>query len=161
MAARSTRFTSATESRGALERDRDHEGLAAAEHYPGFGITLGLALTYLSLIVLIPLAALVLKTTSLSWEQFWAIATNPRVVAALQVSFGGSLLPHHQRRLWPDRRLGAGAYDFPGRRLLDAIVDLPFALPTAVAGIALTAIFAPTGWIGQFSSRSVSRSPTR
>ena len=118
---------------------------------PGFGMTLGFALTYLSLIVLIPLVALVLKTTSLSWEQFWAIATNPRVVAALQVSFGGSLVAACINAVfglivaWVLVR-----YDFPGRRLLDAIVDLPFALPTAVAGIALTAIFAPTGWIGKF-----------
>jgi sulfate transport system permease protein len=118
---------------------------------PGFGITLGFTLTYLSLIVLIPLASLVLKTTSLSWGQFWAIATNPRVVAALQVSFGGSFIAACINAVfglivaWVLVR-----YDFPGRRLLDAIVDLPFALPTAVAGIALTAIFAPTGWIGRF-----------
>jgi sulfate transport system permease protein len=118
---------------------------------PGFGLTLGFALTYLSLIVLIPIAALVLRTTALSWDQFWAIASNARVVAALRVSFGASLLAAMINAVfglivaWVLVR-----YRFPGRRALDAIVDLPFALPTAVAGIALTAIFAQTGWIGQF-----------
>ena len=118
---------------------------------PGFGLTLGFALTYLSLIVLIPIAALVLRTTVLSWEQFWSIATNDRVLAALRVSFGASLLAAMINAVfglivaWVLVR-----YRFPGRRVLDAIVDLPFALPTAVAGIALTAIFAQTGWIGQF-----------
>jgi sulfate transport system permease protein len=118
---------------------------------PGFGLTLGFALTYLSLIVLIPIAALLLRTTALSWDQFWAIATNPRVVAALRVSFGASLLAAMINAVfglivaWVLVR-----YRFPGRRALDAIVDLPFALPTAVAGIALTAIFAETGWIGRF-----------
>jgi sulfate transport system permease protein len=118
---------------------------------PGFGLTLGFALTYLSLIVLIPIAALVLRTTALSWDQFWAIASNARVVAALRVSFGASLLAAMINAVfglivaWVLVR-----YRFPGRRALDAIVDLPFALPTAVAGIALTAIFAQTGWIGRF-----------
>lgn len=118
---------------------------------PGFGLTLGFALTYLSLIVLIPIAALVLRTTALSWDQFWAIASNPRVLAALRVSFGASLLAALINAVfglivaWVLVR-----YRFPGRRTLDAIVDLPFALPTAVAGIALTAIFAQTGWIGQY-----------
>src|SRR5262245_43186217 len=117
---------------------------------PGFGITLGFTMTYLSLIVLIPLAALILRTTTLSWDQFWAIATSDRVVAALRVSFGASLLAATINAVfglivaWVLVR-----YRFPGRRVLDAIVDLPFALPTAVAGIALTAIFAQTGWVGQ------------
>ena len=118
---------------------------------PGFGLTLGFALTYLSLIVLIPIAALILRTTELSWEQFWAIATNERVVAALRLSFGASFAAATINAVfglivaWVLVR-----YRFPGRRVLDAIVDLPFALPTAVAGIALTAIFAQTGWIGQY-----------
>jgi sulfate transport system permease protein len=118
---------------------------------PGFGLTLGFALTYLSLIVLIPIAALVLRTTELTWDQFWAIATNPRVVAALRVSFGASLVAAIINAVfglivaWVLVR-----YRFPGRRALDAIVDLPFALPTAVAGIALTAIFAQKGWVGQY-----------
>jgi sulfate transport system permease protein len=118
---------------------------------PGFGLTLGFAVTYLSLIVLIPIAALILRTSALSWAQFWDIATNERVIAALRLSFGASLIAATINAVfglivaWVLVR-----YQFPGRRLLDAIVDLPFALPTAVAGIALTAIFAPTGWVGQF-----------
>jgi sulfate/thiosulfate transport system permease protein len=118
---------------------------------PGFGLTLGFALTYLSLIVLIPIAALILRTTALSWDQFWAIATNERVVAALRLSFGASLIAAMLNAFfglivaWVLVR-----YRFPGRRILDAIVDLPFALPTAVAGIALTAIFSQTGWVGQY-----------
>jgi sulfate transport system permease protein len=118
---------------------------------PGFGLTFGFALTYLSLIVLMPIAALVLRTTSLSLDQFWAIATNPRVVASLRLSFGASFVAAAINAVF-----GLGVawvlvrYEFPGRRLLDAIVDLPFALPTAVAGIALTTIFAGNGWVGQY-----------
>jgi sulfate transport system permease protein len=116
---------------------------------PGFGLTLGLTLAYLSLIVLIPLAALVVKSASGGWSEFWRQALEPRGLAALRVSFGiafiaaainavfGSILA------WILVR-----YRFPGRRLLDAIVDLPFALPTAVAGIALTTIYAPKGLLG-------------
>lgn len=116
---------------------------------PGFGLTLGLSLSYLCLIVIIPLAALVLRATGLTWEQFWAIASSARVVAALRVSFGASFLAASINALfglivaWVLVR-----YRPPGRQVLDAIVDLPFALPTAVAGIALAAIFAPNGWIG-------------
>jgi sulfate transport system permease protein len=120
---------------------------------PGFGLALGFALTYLSLIVLIPLAALVLRTAALGWEEFSGIATDPRTVAALRVSFGLSLLAALINAVfglivaWVLVR-----YEFPGRKLLDAFIDLPFALPTAVAGIALTAIYAPRGWVGQFAS---------
>jgi sulfate/thiosulfate transport system permease protein len=119
---------------------------------PGFGLALGFSLTYLCLIVLIPLGALVLKTSSLGFEEFWRIATDPRTVAALRVSFGLSLAAAAVNAVfgfivaWVLVR-----YDFPGRRVLDAIVDLPFALPTAVAGIALTALYAKNGWIGQFT----------
>lgn len=118
---------------------------------PGFGLALGFTITYLSLIILIPLAALIIKTTSLSWAEFWAIATNERVFAALRLSFGGSLIAATINVVfgsivaWVLVR-----YRFPGKKVVDAIVDLPFALPTAVAGIALTAIFAPNGWIGQY-----------
>lgn len=118
---------------------------------PGFGLTFGFALTYLSLIVLIPIAALVLRTTELSWEQFVAIATSERVIAALRLSFGASLLAACFNAVfglivaWVLVR-----YRFIGRRVLDAIIDLPFALPTAVAGIALTAIFAQTGFLGRY-----------
>lgn len=116
---------------------------------PGFGLTLGFALTYLSLIVLIPLGALILRSASIGWDEFWRIATDPRTVAALKTSFGLSLVAALVNvafgglLAWVLTR-----YRFPGRRLIDAAIDLPFALPTAVAGIALTAIYAPNGWIG-------------
>src|SRR5688572_4765826 len=118
---------------------------------PGFGLALGFALTYLGFIVLIPIAALVLRTTSLTWAQFVGIATNERVLAALKVSFGASLVAACINAVfglvvaWVLVR-----YRFPGRRVIDAVVDLPFALPTAVAGIALTAVLSQNGWVGQF-----------
>src|SRR5918995_119224 len=118
---------------------------------PGFGLALGLTLTYLSLIVLIPLASMFLKTATLTWPQFWAIATDPRTLAALRLSFGAAFAAAVLNLVmgtvvaWVLVR-----YDFPFKRILDATVDLPFALPTAVAGIALAAIYAPNGWIGQF-----------
>jgi sulfate/thiosulfate transport system permease protein len=116
---------------------------------PGFGITLGLTLTWLALIVLIPLGGLFLKTATLSPEQFWAIVSSRRTLNALKLSFGLSLAA-------AAINLVAGAivawalvrYEFPGRRIFDAIVDIPFALPTAVAGIALTSLFAENGWLG-------------
>ncbi|MGA8691476.1 MAG: sulfate ABC transporter permease subunit CysT [Methyloceanibacter sp.] len=116
---------------------------------PGFGLALGFTLTYLSLIVLIPLAALVLKSATLGFEGFWNIVTGARTLAALRLSFVTSLVAATINAVfgviiaWVLVR-----YRFPGRRLLDAFVDLPFALPTAVAGIALTALYAPNGWIG-------------
>jgi sulfate transport system permease protein len=116
---------------------------------PGFGLALGFTLTYLSLIVLIPLAALVLKASSSGFSGFWDIVTAPRTLAALRVSFVISFIAAVINVFfgvvvaWVLIR-----YRFPGRRVLDAIVDLPFALPTAVAGIALTAIYARNGWIG-------------
>jgi sulfate transport system permease protein len=118
---------------------------------PGFGLTLGYTLTYLGLIVLIPLAALFLKSASLPWEKIVEIATARRTLQALYVSFGSSLIAALVNVVfgvllaWVLVR-----YKFPGRRILDAIVDLPFALPTAVAGISLSAIYAETGWIGWF-----------
>ena len=118
---------------------------------PGFGLALGFALTYLGLIVLIPLAAMVLKTASLGFAGFWAIATDPRTLAALRLSFLTSLIAATINAVfgviiaWVLIR-----YRFPGRRLLDAMIDLPFALPTAVAGIALTALYAPNGTIGSW-----------
>ena len=118
---------------------------------PGFGLALGFALTYLGLIVLIPLAAMVLKTASLGFAGFWAIATDPRTLAALRLSFLTSLIAATINAIfgviiaWVLIR-----YRFPGRRLLDAMIDLPFALPTAVAGIALTALYAPNGMIGSW-----------
>ena len=120
---------------------------------PGFGLTLGYTVVYLSLIVLIPLAVMFIHAAQLTWDQFWAIITAPRVLAALKLSFGtafyaaiingviGTLLA------WVLVR-----YTFPGRKIIDAMIDLPFALPTAVAGIALTALYTPTGLVGQFAA---------
>ncbi len=116
---------------------------------PGFGLTLGFTLTYLSLIVLLPLAALVLKAAGLGWSGFWDAVLTPRVLAAFKVSFGLSLAAAAVNAVfgfivaWVLVR-----YRFPGDRIVDALVDLPFALPTAVAGIALSALYAPNGWIG-------------
>jgi len=120
---------------------------------PGFGVTFGYALTYLSLIVLIPIAALFLKAASISPERLLEIATDERTLRALITSFGSSLLAALVNVVfgviiaWVLVR-----YKFPGKRVLDAIVDLPFALPTAVAGIALSALYAPKGWIGSLFS---------
>ena len=116
---------------------------------PGFGLSLGYTVAYLSLIVLIPLAGLGFSTASLGWTEFWRIATDPRVVAALKLSFGAALLAAIVNTVfgvlvaWVLVR-----YRFPGRRWLDAAVDLPFALPTAVAGIALASLYAPNGPFG-------------
>ncbi len=116
---------------------------------PGFGIALGVTLTALSLVVLIPLAALFLKAASAGPADIWAIATSPRTLAALRLSFLGALFAAAVNAVfglilaWVLVR-----YECPGRRLIDAAVDLPFALPTAVAGIALAAIYAPNGWVG-------------
>ncbi len=118
---------------------------------PGFGLTLGFALFYFSLIVLIPLSGLFVRTSTLSWEQFWDIVTNPRAMASYQLTFGASLVGALVNGIfgsiiaWVLVR-----YRFSGRSLVDALVDLPFALPTAVAGITLTAIYAPNGWIGRY-----------
>ncbi|WP_421996133.1 sulfate ABC transporter permease subunit CysT [Roseococcus sp.] len=116
---------------------------------PGFGVSLGLTLAWLGLIVLIPLAALAIKPWELGLAGLLDALSEPRVVAAFRLSFGGALLaalvsvPLGLLLAWAVTR-----YRFPGRRLLDALVDLPFALPTAVAGLALTALFAPNGWLG-------------
>src|SRR5574338_670948 len=116
---------------------------------PGFGITLGFAVAYLSIIVLLPLAALVLKPASLGIDGFLAVLTDPRVLAALRLSFGAAFVAAIVNAFfglivaWILVR-----YDFPMKRVVDALVDLPFALPTAVAGIALATIYAPNGWVG-------------
>ncbi|NML24639.1 sulfate ABC transporter permease subunit CysT [Zoogloea dura] len=116
---------------------------------PGFGLSLGYTLGYLSLIVLIPLAAVFFKAGSLGFEHFWDAATSPRVLASYRLSFGASLIAAAINAVfglmlaWVLVR-----YSFPGKRLVDALVDLPFALPTAVAGIALTALYAKNGWVG-------------
>jgi len=116
---------------------------------PGFKITLGFTLFYLSIIVLIPLSALLFKTFTLSWEQFVSAVSSPRVMAAYQLTFGASLLAALVNAVagllvaWVLVR-----YQFPGKKIIDALVDLPFALPTAVAGISLTALLASNGWVG-------------
>ncbi|RKT43651.1 sulfate ABC transporter permease subunit CysT [Thiocapsa rosea] len=116
---------------------------------PGFGLALGYTLVYLSLMVLIPLSAVFLKSATLSWGEFWAIVSSPRVVATYRLSFGASLLAAAINAVFGLALAWALVrYSFPGKKLIDALVDLPFALPTAVAGISLTALYAGNGWIG-------------
>jgi sulfate transport system permease protein len=116
---------------------------------PGFGLTMGFTLTYLSLIVLIPLAGIFIKSAGLGWEGYWSVISSPRVRAALELSFGTALLGAGINVIFgPLVAWVFVRYEFPGKRLFDAIIDLPFALPTAVAGIALTTIYAGNGWIG-------------
>lgn len=118
---------------------------------PGFGLTLGYTVFYLSLIVLIPLSALLFQTFTLTWPEFWEAVTAPRVMASYRLTFGASFLAALTNVVfgllvaWVLVR-----YQFPGKKIVDALVDLPFALPTAVAGIALTAVLAGNGWIGQY-----------
>ncbi|HET8882248.1 MAG TPA: sulfate ABC transporter permease subunit CysT [Solimonas sp.] len=118
---------------------------------PGFGLTLGFTLLYLSLIVLIPLAGVFFKSAGLGWHGWWEVVSAPRVLHALQLSFGAALVGALINAVfgtlvaWVFVR-----YRFAGRRFFDAIIDLPFALPTAVAGIALTALYSGNGWIGQY-----------
>jgi sulfate transport system permease protein len=118
---------------------------------PGFGLSLGYTLAWLSLIVLIPLVGVFVKASGLGWQGLWTIWTEPRVLAALRISFGTALAAAAFNAVmgtwvaWVFVR-----YRFPGKRLFDAMIDLPFALPTAVAGIALTALYGPTGWIGRW-----------
>ena len=117
---------------------------------PGFGLALGYALFYMCLVVLIPLAGLVLRSFGMGWGRFWEAVTSPRVLASYRLSFETALLAAVLNAVfglivaWVLVR-----YRFPGRRLMDALVDLPFALPTAVAGIALTSLYAETGWLGR------------
>lgn len=118
---------------------------------PGFGLSLGYALTYLSVIVLIPLAAVFVKTSQLSFAEFWQVVTSPRVVASYKLSFGASLAAASINAIFGLLLAWALVrYSFPGKRLVDALIDLPFALPTAVAGISLTALYAGNGWLGQY-----------
>jgi sulfate transport system permease protein len=116
---------------------------------PGFGLSMGLTLTYLGIIVLLPLCALAMKTGTIGWERYLAVVTSERALAAFRITFSGALIAtafnavYGLLMAWVLTR-----YSFPGRRLLDALIDLPFALPTAVAGIALTALYAKNGWFG-------------
>lgn len=118
---------------------------------PGFGLSLGFTLAYVSFIVLIPLAAVFIKSFGIGWDGLWEILTSERILKSLQLSFSSALIAASINVVfglllaWCLVR-----YNFPGKRLVDALVDLPFALPTAVAGIALTSLYAPTGWLGQY-----------
>ncbi|GAA5629591.1 sulfate ABC transporter permease subunit CysT [Acinetobacter vivianii] len=120
---------------------------------PGFGLSLGFTLAYVSLIVLIPLSAVFIKSLGIGWDGLWEILTSERILKSLQLSFSAALIAALVNVVfglllaWCLVR-----YTFPGKRIVDALVDLPFALPTAVAGIALTSLYAPTGWIGQYLS---------
>jgi sulfate/thiosulfate transport system permease protein len=118
---------------------------------PGFGLSMGITVTYLTLLVLIPLSAVFIRSSGMGWSEFWEAVTGRQVMASYRVTFGISFLAAATNAFfgfivaWILTR-----YRFPGRRFFDAMVDLPFALPTAVAGIALTALYAPKGWLGQF-----------
>ena len=128
---------------------------------PGFDLALGFTLLYLSFIVLIPLSAAFLKTFTMTWPAFWDAVTSPRVMASYRLTFGASLAAALINAFfglivaWVLVR-----YEFPAKRFIDALVDLPFALPTAVAGIALTALYSRNGWIGQYLPFKVSFTPT-
>jgi sulfate transport system permease protein len=122
---------------------------------PGFGLTLGYTMLYLSLLVLVPLSAVFIRSLGLGPAHFWEVVSSPRVVASLRLSFGASLLAALINAFfgllvaWVLTR-----YRFPGKGVVDAMVDLPFALPTAVAGIALTTLYAPNGWLGEVLGRA-------
>jgi sulfate transport system permease protein len=127
------------------------KNFAKRQVLPGFGITMGYTVTYLSLIVLVPLAALFLKSAGLGVADFWKAVSNPRVIASYKLTFGASLVAATINAVfgfvvaWTLVR-----YRFPGKRIIDAMIDLPFALPTAVSGIALTAVYSSHGWFGQY-----------
>ncbi len=127
------------------------KNFAKRQVLPGFGITMGYTVTYLSLIVLVPLAALFLKSAGLGVADFWKAVSSPRVVASYKLTFGASLVAATINAIfgfvvaWTLVR-----YKFPGKRIIDAMIDLPFALPTAVSGIALTAVYSSHGWFGQY-----------
>ena len=127
---------------------------------PGFDLALGFTLFYIGFIVLIPLSAAFLKTFTMTWPAFWDAVTSPRVVASYRLTFGASFAAAALNAFfglivtWVLVR-----YEFPGKRVIDALVDLPFALPTAVAGIALTALYSQNGWIGQYLPFKVSFTP--
>ena len=122
---------------------------------PGFGLTMGFTLCYLSALVLIPMGGLVIKTLGIPWKEFWELATTDRALAAYKLTFGASAIAALANAVfgtllaWVLTR-----YEFPGRRFIDAMVDFPFALPTAVAGLTLANMFATNGWLGQFMSRT-------
>ncbi len=127
---------------------------------PGFKLTLGYTVLYISILILLPLSTLVWNTMQLSWADFWAVITDPRVVASYKVTFGTALIAAIINVIFGTMIAWVLVrYDFFGKKLIDGLVDLPFALPTAVAGIALTALYAPNGWIGQFLPFQVAFTP--
>jgi sulfate transport system permease protein len=118
---------------------------------PGFGLTLGFTLVYLTAIVLVPFGGLLLRTLELSWRDFWRLATTPRALAAYQLTFGASFVAALANAIFGTLLAWVLVrYRFPGRRIIDAIVDFPFALPTAVAGLTLANLFSGNGWLGRF-----------
>jgi sulfate transport system permease protein len=118
---------------------------------PGFGLTMGFTLFYLSAIVLIPFAALVIRALELSWGDFWRLATTDRALAAYRLTFGASLIAAVANAVFGTLLAWVLVrYEFPGRRFIDAMVDFPFALPTAVAGLTLANLFAANGWLGRY-----------
>jgi len=141
-------------SRFGLITSRDEPAFQQRHVLPGFGLSLGFTLLYLSIVVLIPLSTLFLKTATLSWAGFMHEVLSPRVLASYRLTFGASLIGAALNGFfglivaWVLVR-----YTFPSHRLVDALIDLPFALPTAVAGIALTTLYAPQGWIGRYLTR--------
>ena len=144
-------LSSQLQMQAALEPPRVRHRRNRKSIIPGFGLTMGSTLAWLSLIVLIPLSALFLRAAGLGWSEFLAVGFSPRAMAAYRISFGTALAAavinagFGLLTAWVFVR-----YEFPGKRLLNAMIDLPFALPTAVAGIALTALYSPNGWVGQF-----------
>ncbi|MBI5426705.1 MAG: sulfate ABC transporter permease subunit CysT [Nitrospinae bacterium] len=118
---------------------------------PGFGLALGYTLLYLSLIALVPLSGIFFKTAAMNWDEFWNTATAPRALASYRLSFGAALAGALINAVFgPLVAWVLARYHFPGKRVVDALVDLPFALPTAVSGLALAAVFSANGWIGRF-----------
>lgn len=133
-----------------MRTSSSHFSLKQYSVLPGFGITMGLSLMYLSLLVFIPIAMVFLNSSQLGWGKFMEIVLSPRVLASLKVSFGASFLAATVNAVfglllaWVLER-----YSFPGKKIVNGLIDLPFALPTAVAGISLTTLYAPNGWIGR------------
>src|SRR5213594_1653289 len=118
---------------------------------PGFGLTMGFTLLYLSALVLIPFAGLILRACELSWADFWRLATSDRALAAYRLTFGASLIAAVANATFGTLLAWVLVrYEFPGRRFIDAMVDFPFALPTAVAGLTLATLFAANGWLGRY-----------
>jgi len=118
---------------------------------PGFGLTLGFTLFYLSVIVIIPMVGLFVKASELSWSEFWRVATTDRAIAAYELTFGASFFAALVNAIFGSILAWVLVrYQFPGKRAIDALIDFPFALPTAVAGLTLSNLFAPTGWLGEY-----------